>query len=190
MLALLALRRPLTEPEMDVFDVLFPAVYAAYVDDVWRTLARWHVGGEDLEDYSQETFLRFIESFVHERPPDVILAKLRGLAMGLAMNRNTREKRSPISETVIQSSRRAPGSAPRLDLCIDLKEVARRLYGALSPEHQAVIKAVVFDDMTREEAGLALRLPKSTVISRVEAALEQLRKLAPTLLTESQRALV
>jgi hypothetical protein len=84
MKALLLLRRPLTPPEATLFRKLYPDIYDAYFDAVWSTLVKWGVGGELVIELVQETFLRLWDTTVAEGPPNVLLAKLRGLAMGLA----------------------------------------------------------------------------------------------------------
>jgi hypothetical protein len=98
MKALLLVRRPLLPPEVELFRTLFDDIYDRYFDDVWRTLVKWGVRGETITELTQETFKRLWESTVAEGAPDVLLAKLRGLAMGLAMNLGTRGERSPVTD--------------------------------------------------------------------------------------------
>jgi DNA-directed RNA polymerase specialized sigma24 family protein len=193
MKALLLLRRPLKSPEIVLFRLLYEdSIYDAYVDEVERTLVKWGVRGEHVTDLTQETFLRAWDSVVSEGPPDVLVAKLRGLAMGVALNLGTRGKRSPVTDRGPVSSGTEPpdASAGQLDEELDFKVVARKLFHALSREHQAVVDAVVFRDLTHEEAGLELGLPRSTVTTRFNAAIDRMRELAPELLSPSQRDLV
>jgi len=187
--ALLLLRRPLTAPEVALFRIVYVDIFDAYFDDVWRTLARWGVTGEPLRELAQETFLRLWDTTLAEGPPDVLLAKLRGLAMGLAWNVETREGRNPVTDRGAPSSGSQPGSNPQLDRRIDLKETARRLFHALAPKHQAVVDAIIFRDLTHEEAGLLLGLSTETVTKRWGVALGRLRELARELLSPSQREL-
>ena len=193
MKALLLLRRPLTSPEVTLFRLLYEdSIYDAYLGDVERTLLKWGVRGEDVTDLTQETFMRGWHAIVSEGFPDVLLAKLRGLAMGVALNLGTREKRSPVTDRDPLSSGHEPPaeSAGHIDHELDVLEVVRKLFHALSPKHQDAIDAVVFRDMTFEEAGVDLGLPESTVRDRFHAAIDRMRELAPDLLTPSQRDLV
>ncbi len=124
MKALLLLRRPLTSPEVALFRLLYEdSIYDAYVDDVERTLLKWGARGEDVTDLTQETFMRAWYSVVSEGPPDCLLAKLRGLAMGVALNLGTREKRSPVTDRgpVSSSSEPAAESVGQLEAEGDLQ---------------------------------------------------------------------
>jgi RNA polymerase sigma factor (sigma-70 family) len=192
MRALLLLRRPLTSPEVALLRVLYEdSIYDAYVDDIGKTLVKWGVRGDHVTDLTQETFLRAWDSVVSEGPPDSLLAKFRGLAMGVALNLGTRQKRSPVTDRGLPASDAEPAaSAPHFEHELDFKVVARKLFHALSPAHQAVIDAVVFRDLTHEEAGVELGLPRSTVGDRFTAAIDRMRELAPDLLSPSQRDLV
>ncbi len=191
MKALLLLRRPLLPPEVELFRVLYDDIYDAYFDIVWSTLVKWHVRGELLTELTQETFKRLWETTVTEGAPKVLVAKLRGLAMGLAWNLGTREERNPVTDRgPPPSSAETPAaSAPRIDGNIDVKVVARKLFHALSPEHQGVVSAIIFDDMTHEEAARALGLHKSTFTTRFGAALTRLQALSLEILSPSQRDL-
>jgi DNA-directed RNA polymerase specialized sigma24 family protein len=190
MKALLLVRRPLLPPEVELFRTLFGDIYDRYFDDVWRTLVKWGVRGEALTELTQETFKRLWESTVTEGAPDVLLAKLRGLAMGLAMNLGTRGERSPVTDRGPPSSdtEKPAVSGPRLDRIIDAKEVARTLFDALSIEHRGVVSAIILRDLTHEQAAVEMGLKKSTVTTRLAAAIERMRELSNTLLSPSERS--
>jgi RNA polymerase sigma factor (sigma-70 family) len=178
MKALLLLRRPLGSQEVSLFRVLYEdSIYDAYCDDVERTLLKWGVRGEDVTDLTQETFMRAWHSVVSEGLPDCLLAKLRGLAMGVALNLGTRKKRSPVTDRDPLSSGHEPAaeSVGHLDHELDLKVVARKLFHAISPEQQAAVDAIVFRDLSHEEAALELGIPQSTVKKRLHAALDRMR---------------
>ena len=61
------------------------------------------------------------------------------------------------------------------------RQVARRLFNLLSPEHRAVVDAVMLRGLSHEAAALELGLARSTVTSRVEAAEKRLVALAQIL---------
>jgi DNA-directed RNA polymerase specialized sigma24 family protein len=82
-----------------------------------------------------------------------------------------------------------PGSFPRPERAIDLKEVARALFDRLSPEHQAEIDAVVFRDRTVAGAARELGLHRTTASSRLTAALTLLAEWMKELLSASERRL-
>src|SRR5262249_41179916 len=121
--------------------------------------------------------------------PESIQAKLLAHASGLARNHVRREGRNPATQALPTSSKEAPGSFPRPDHAIDVKEVARVLFDRLSAEHQAVISAVVFRDLTVASAARELGLPRTTASSRLTAALTLLGEWMEELLSASERHL-
>jgi hypothetical protein len=97
--------------------------------------------------------------------------------------------KQPPRQTLPPSASSVPSSRIELSSSRIVKEVVRMLFHALSPDHQRVIDAVVFRDLSQENAGRELGLAQKTVGDRVTAALAKLRELAPELLSPSQRAL-
>jgi RNA polymerase sigma factor (sigma-70 family) len=194
MKALLGLRRPLTPPEMLLLRQLFEdGIYDTCFPEARRTLKKWGLHGDELLlDLTQETLMRLWDTCVAQGLPDSLVAKVRGLAMGLALNHGTREKRSPVTDRGLPSSGsdKLAASVRPIDRALDLKEVVRTLFHALKPKHRAVVDALVFRDLSYDEAAAALDLPKSTVTTRFKAAIDKLRELAPDLLSPSQRDLV
>jgi DNA-directed RNA polymerase specialized sigma24 family protein len=61
---------------------------------------------------------------------------------------------------------------------LDRKRRVRWLLRFLSPEHRAVVDALVLRELSHEEAAAELKLSMSTMTSRLAAAMKQLRKAA------------
>jgi DNA-directed RNA polymerase specialized sigma24 family protein len=57
----------------------------------------------------------------------------------------------------------------------------------LSPEHKAVVEAVVLRDLTVAEAARELGIRRTTAASRLTAALALLREMADEFLSASER---
>jgi DNA-directed RNA polymerase specialized sigma24 family protein len=68
-----------------------------------------------------------------------------------------------------------------------MKALAHHFFSRLSPEHKAVVDAVVFRDLTVAAAARELRLHRTTAASRLTAALALLTEMAEEVLSASER---
>ena len=187
-LAELVLRRTkLSASEASLFREVFPEIFAAHYEAVWQALRRRGARDPALDDLVQDVFFAFFRQVLEEGFPDNLPTKLRNLAAGKALNQVRGVNRDPVSLGVPSSGSEKPRSAPEAERTLDLLELARRLLPALSPDHRAVVQAVLLRDLSHEEAAAELNLSRSTVTMRLLAAKRQLFTMAELFLPQSQR---
>jgi DNA-directed RNA polymerase specialized sigma24 family protein len=188
--ALLLRRSALTDPEVLVFRKVYPDIYDTFLDTL-VCVVRSHGAREAVQkELVHDAFMDLWKTCADNGLPDSIQAKLLGLATGLARNHVRRERNKPVTEALEPgSSKDVPGSMPRPEMNIGLKEMATTLFHLLTPEHQEAIDAVILRDLTVAAAARELNLPWSTVASRCTAALALLEEEAERLFTESERRL-
>ena len=148
--------------------------------------SRGATGAVEME-LVHDALTRFWDETVAGGFPKSIQARLLSLASGMARNHVRREGRNPATFALPTSSKEAPGSFPRPEREIDLKEVTHPLFDRLSPEHQAMVDAVVFRDLTVTSAARELGLPRTTASSRLTAALTLLGEWMEEQLSASER---
>jgi DNA-directed RNA polymerase specialized sigma24 family protein len=188
----LLLRRSHLEPtEVMLFRTLYSDIYDTFVDTLRCVVrSRGATGAVEME-LVHDALTTFWDDTVADGFPEGIQARLLALASGLARNHVRREGRNPATEARPTSSKETPGSFPRPERAIDLKtlkEVTRVLFERLAPKHRAVIDAVVFRDLTINDAAHELGLPRTTATSRLTAALALLGEWMEELFTASERS--
>jgi len=191
-IALLRRRSALLPSEVLLFRALYSDLYDAFVETLRCVVRGRGAAGAVEMELVHDALTRFWDETVLSGFPDSLQAKLLSLASGLARNHVRREGRNPATQALPTSSKEAPGSFPRPDRALeleDLKEVARALFDRLSPEHQAVIEAVVLRDRTVTDAARELGLPRTTASSRLTAALALLGEWMDELVSASERRL-
>jgi RNA polymerase sigma factor (sigma-70 family) len=187
-LAELVLRRTaLSASEAELFREVFRDIFAAHYDQVWRVVRRRGARDAELSDLVQDVFAAFYSQVIELGFPDSISAKLQGLAAGRAMNNVRDAKRAPVTLGLPSSRSEKPRSAPEPARALDLVMMTQRLLPALSPEHQAVVKAIILRELSHDEAAAELGLSRPTVTARLIAAKRRLAVLAEELFPASQR---
>jgi len=130
-----------------------------------------HIGGRDVEDIYQETWLRVVRAARRFDPSRRFSTWLFQIAVNL-----TRDwQRRPPPEPVDPASMRepvAPDASP--DAALD----ARRLLAALSESQRAVVILRYYHDLSEEQVAEILDCPRGTVKSRLHQALAHLTALA------------
>jgi DNA-directed RNA polymerase specialized sigma24 family protein len=185
--ALLRRRSALLPSEVLLFRTLYSDLYDTFVETLCCVVrSRGATGAVEME-LVHDALTTFWDETIAEGFPESIQAKLLSLASGLARNHVRREGRNPATQALPTSSKETPGSFPRPDRALDLKEVTRVLFDRLSPEQQAVTSAVVFRELTVTSAARELGLPRTTAASRLTAALTLLAEWMEELLSPSER---
>jgi DNA-directed RNA polymerase specialized sigma24 family protein len=185
--ALLRRRSALDPGEVLLFRTLCSDLYDTFVETLSCVVRSRGATGAVERDLVHDAFITFWDETVAKGFPESIQARLLSLASGLARNHVRSEGRNPATQALPTSSKEAPGSFPRLERALDLKEVTHTLFHRLSPPHQAVIDAVVFRDLTVTDAARELGLQRTTAASRLTAALTLLGAWMEELLTASER---
>jgi DNA-directed RNA polymerase specialized sigma24 family protein len=185
--ALLGRRSTLVPEEVMLFRELGGDIYETYRDTMCCVVRARGVTGAAVLDLVHDALTRFWDESIKGGLPERLQSRLLSLASGLAKNEVRHEGLNPATQAMPTSSNEPPGSFPKLERELDLQAVARALWDRLSPEHQAVIDAVIINDQTVVDAARALRLPRRTLRSRLTAAVARLHEMVEAMLTESER---
>jgi DNA-directed RNA polymerase specialized sigma24 family protein len=185
--ALLLRRSALTRDEVLRFRAIYPDMYRAYFETLACVVRGRGATDAVVTELVHDALGKFWNDTVLEGFPDCILAKLLSNANGLARNHVRREGRNPATAALPTSSKETPGSYPKPDRELALKEVARLLFDRLSPKHQAIVDAVILRDLTVSDAARALKLGRTTAASRFTAAMSLLDEWMDELLSPSER---
>jgi DNA-directed RNA polymerase specialized sigma24 family protein len=187
-LAALVLRRTALSPgEAALLREVFPALFHAHHAPVRRALWKRGAREDALEDLVQEVFFTFFVQVVNEGFPESPSVRLQALAAGKAWNLRRRAQREPLSLGLPSSRSEKPRSGPGAERALDLGRLYERLLPALSPEHQAVVEAVIVRELSHDEAAAELGIARSTLTSRLMVAKQRLAAMAVLLLPPSQR---
>jgi DNA-directed RNA polymerase specialized sigma24 family protein len=185
--ALLRRRSALAPGEVLLFRTLYSDLYDTFVETLCCVVrSRGATGAVEME-LVHDALTAFWDETVAAGFPESIQAKLLAHASGLARNHVRREGRNPATFALPTSSKEVPGSFPRPEGALDLREVSRVVFDRLTPEHQAIVDAVVFRDRTVAGAARELGLHRTTASSRLTAALAQLAEWVEELVSASER---
>ncbi len=187
--ALLRRRSALVPGEVLLFRALYSDIYDTYVETLCCVVRSRGARGAVEMELVHDALAKFWDETVAAGFPESIQARLLSLASGNARNHVRREGRNPATQALPTSSKEAPGSFPKLDGAINLKEMVPPLFDRLSPEHKAIVGAVVLGNLTVAAAALELGLHRTTASSRLTAALTLLAEWIEELLSPSERPL-
>jgi RNA polymerase sigma-70 factor (ECF subfamily) len=176
---LAARRTELSPSEIAELRVLFPEVLRAHRGRVWAQLARRGLQPAEIEDLVQEVFLGLHVSLKKRGFPDNITALLYLIARRKLGNHLRKKKQQePFSIGLPSSGSEPPRTPPDPERAVDRQVVPERLLSQLSSEERAILEAVEVDELTYEEAALALEIPLGTFKRRLVHAREKLAQLA------------
>lgn len=159
-------------------DRAWSRIHAHWCDTIFRWCARYGGPDIDAEDATQVVFM-----LLHQRAhtlagPEVLPAWLHAVSFNVA--RDQRRARRNVLWDWLEPLWRAPrGQQPdarleRAELERDIAEVL----GALSDDHQQVLVLCKLEGRSFSEAAALLGLPRATVASRTQRALERFGELA------------
>lgn len=139
-----------------------------------RVLARLNTNGSDVEDLCQETFLKVLRAQDRYRPRSNFSTWL--FSIGLNVSRDAARRRSREHEHMAAQVQPSPiVEPPEKAARHELAEHVSAALGQLEPQLREVIVLKHFGELTFAQLAELLRLPESTVKSRAQRALEQLR---------------
>jgi RNA polymerase sigma-70 factor (ECF subfamily) len=152
----------------------FEALVCRWQQPVCRVLARYAPRNGDVEDMSQEVFLRVYGARDRYRTSGEFSTWLFRIVLNVARSAYRRRRRQPES---VDAGQAAATSAPA-DQTAQRKEEDRLVeeaVAALPPRLREVLVLKQFAELTFAEVAQATSLPASTVKARVRAALDRLR---------------
>ncbi len=128
---------------------------------------------EVVADALQDTFVAAWRSASTHRGDGEVAAWLWGIGIRRLVSR-LRRRRDMVIDAESIAEQMAPGAEEQVLLSVEYGDVGQAL-GELSPELRAVVRAVVLDGLTTKEAARLLRMPRSSVKTRLSRAKVQLR---------------
>ncbi len=135
--------------------------------------ARQHVNRHaDAEDVVQEAFVRYWRQRDHVRDPVAYLFRCVRTAAIDWHQRRRREQNAPSSHADRDHFEPADGRA----ITVDRQRVLTAALELLAPEQREVVVMRIWGNLTFDQIGESLNLPKSTAFSRYEAAMRLLRE--------------
>jgi RNA polymerase sigma-70 factor, ECF subfamily len=175
-LAKLVLRRTkLTADEAALLREVFPLILASHFDQTWGQLRRRGLEETEARDLFQDAFLTVYRTILESGFPNDLPGYFYMTTRGKILNHVRDKKLDPVSVGLPSSGSEKPRSSQsRLERSLAYREIARRL----SPEHQALLEAIVVHGMTHEEIAAALDIPEGTVKSRLMIAKREMAALA------------
>lgn len=145
------------------------AIYRAELPYVWHSLRRLGVRGADIDDLTQEVFLRAFRSLGQYDPTRPLRPWLFSIAYRLAADhRNLSRHRYEVAE-----DQDAVDPAPGPDASVEVsqaKALTLRALDAVSLERRAVFVLYELNGHTMPELATALDIPLNTAYSRLRLA--------------------
>ncbi len=133
----------------------------------------------DADDLAQETFVRAYQAIGRFRVGEPMYPWLSRITVNLAYSLFRRRRRRPETaiEPLVEAGRQFGVEDDPAEHAAESERHARlaEAFGALSPEHQAVLTLRVVEDMTYDEIARTLNVPVGTVMSRLSRARTELR---------------
>jgi RNA polymerase sigma-70 factor (ECF subfamily) len=137
---------------------------------------------EDARDAAQETFIAAFRNLQGFRGEAKVSSWLHRIAVNQCITRQRRarvraetgfeDEVEAVGEHFLATARTSPARATESE---ERAEAVRRAVASLPPELREVVLMKEFEDLTFQEIADALRIPLSTVKSRLYTALKQLR---------------
>lgn len=159
----------------------FEALVRLHLDAMYRTALRMCRDPSAAEDLVQECCLRAYRSFESFRTGSNFKAWIFRILVNLCIDRARRERAAPTvsTDSVVQVLRSdTPWSNPeRGMMASDLRSDISTALAALPPELRMVVLLVLVEELSYAEAAEVLKVPVSTVRSRLHRAREALRVL-------------
>ncbi len=137
---------------------------------------------EDARDVAQDAMLRFFDTlgrFQADRPVlpwlfKIVHNRVRDL------ERRRRRRRVESLDSYLEASGREPVSArPGPEATTRRRDLQRRIWraiGLLPPKHREILVLREYQDLSYAEIATVLSIPKGTVMSRLHAARQSLRR--------------
>lgn len=143
-------------------DVLY--LFHRYRDDVYRLAANYTHNSQEAEDVCQTVFLKLLEQ------GDLTPGKEKAWLMQVTANECRSLLRSHWWRSTVPLDETIPASGDLVDETI---QVLRKL----KPEYRVVLYLHYYEQYTASEIGHLLKIPASTVTTRLDRGRKRLKKL-------------
>lgn len=175
-----------SERDEDIIDAVkngdceaFGLLVARYKLALYRLMYRMALNRDDAEDLVEEAFIKAYRSIVKFEPGRPFYSWLRRIAVNNAINFLKRERRGNIHpleyvEKTVSDPRNDPVVMTRQKM---LAERINRAFALLSEDARVILSLKVDQDLSYEEIGQLLNIPKGTVMSRLARARMKLKKI-------------
>jgi RNA polymerase sigma-70 factor, ECF subfamily len=165
----------------------FVRIFEEQLAYVWSTLKRFGVADRDLEDVTQEVFVRVHAQLSQYDPERPLRPWLFGIALGVASNygRLARHRTELVAEVTHVSD-----PAPRADESLAEKQDRALVHEALQSvpvHHRAVLVLHEMDGCTIPDVAAALGIGLNTAYSRLRLGRESFKSAATRLLRRRVR---
>jgi RNA polymerase sigma-70 factor (ECF subfamily) len=180
-----ACRKGLDARGLAVLDEVFPVFMRRHYGRVRRRALRWDVLEADVPDLVQDVFFALHGRVREHGVKRNLLTTLHIVARGKLLHEARTRRRTPTSVCFPSSGSAPPASSVDLARAIDLR-TARSFIRDLSDAHRAVVEKIILEEKTSRVVALELGLAEGTVLSRLRAALHQLRARTAPWLPQSE----
>ena len=154
------------------------ALILQHEDQVVKTITGMLGKCREVDDISQETFIRFYQSLHNFRCRSSVGTYITRIAINLSLNEIKRKKR----KNFLFSKNDDDNILQILDANLskhleknDLKEIVNKAVQLLEPKYRTVIVLKLIDGYSTKEIAEILEIKKSTVLTRLSRAQEKLR---------------
>jgi len=154
------------------FATSFRDLYRSQVGYVWNVLRRFGVGRADLEDVTQDTFLRAYRSYASYDPARPLRPWLFALAARAAIDFRKRAHQREIPQELPDVVSDTEGPEARVELN-ERQRLLQKLLGELSDDLRAVFIMYEYYGHSAPEIAQALDIPLNTAYSRLRLARAQ-----------------
>ncbi len=154
----------------------FALLVRRWEDRLGLFVARLLGSRADVEDVCQEVFIRVLGARERYRSQGSFSTWLYRIALNVARDNRRRQKRQGPQALSLEHEVASPAHAPDAMLAQrEAGELIDRALAAIPPDLREVLVLKHFGKLSFAETAAVLDLPVSTVKSRVQAALNQLR---------------
>ncbi|MBE0432046.1 RNA polymerase sigma factor [candidate division WOR-3 bacterium] len=158
---------------------VFGWLVARYKLALYRLMYRMALNRDDAEDLVEEAFIKAYRSIGKFEPGRPFYSWLRRIAVNNAINFLKRERRSDIRpleyvEKTISDQRNDPVVMTREKM---LAERINKAFALLPKDARVILSLKVEQDLSYDEIGKLLNIPKGTVMSRLARARMKLKKI-------------
>ena len=164
----------------------FEELVRRYQQDVLRSIRVFTQNKSDVEDLAQETWVKFYQAIGKPKPPYHLESSLFTIAQNTARDwlKSQQHRMSRLTNEI--NTWQLRDSAMLADLRQGLIEKVRNAVDSLSPKNRQVVYEFYICGYSTSQISQRLKVPVSTVHSRLKEARKQLREDFSSIVTASR----